>query len=182
MTVEAKPGRYKARIVAYGAKLTQKGEPAVVVRFAFQDATGANCEMNWQGSLAQGNDPEKSPRKYTVENLRTLGFDIHENRSLAPIADGAASGVLDMENEVYVTVEMDTYNGKTFPKIRFINPIGFVGMIDKKTFIAKTAGMNLEADLALYRQQSPKPVAAAAKPAARQPDFSGVPVPDDIPF
>lgn len=176
-----KAGRYKGKLVDYGAKETAKGDPAIVMRFEFADAEGVTHYAGWQGSLAAGTDPaKKSPRKITFETLEVVGFDFTKNRTLAPVADGLASGCLNTTDEYLLTVELDTYEGKTFPRVRYVNPIGgFKGAIGKEVFAQKMQGLALDADLAQFRSERARAGAAATQP---KPAAQNTPSIDDIPF
>src|SRR5689334_218701 len=99
-----KPGRYKGKVVDFGAKTTQAGQPSIVVRLAFHDETNKEHFVVWQGGLGQGNDPSKKrPLDITLETLEVCGFDFHKNRDLSPLADGPDGGALDTQREVMIT-------------------------------------------------------------------------------
>lgn len=177
------PGRYRGKLIEYGAKTTMKGEPAIALRFAFEDENKHRHEVIWQGSLSQGTDPSKKrPIEITLETLGVCGFDFHKHKTLEVIADGTEGGALDCERELMITVEHETWDGKPFAKARFVNPVGgFKGGIDRREFVVKCAGLNLEAEILSYRQKAPKPTAAPM--AARTSDpRADVPSLADIPF
>lgn len=111
-----KPGRYpNAKVCAYGMRKTMSGEPSPVIAFLVQDESGMDHKVFWQGYLTSA-----KAQQVTVKALATCGMrspeDIHR------FAEGLSSGVLDLDREVNITVELETKGDKTYPRVTWINP------------------------------------------------------------
>lgn len=102
----------------------------------------------WTGSL-EGSDKAK---EITAKALRAMGFTSNNPEDL--LLDNA----LDTQKEVNVTLEYEMYEGKTYPKIKWVNEVsdGMQGMefesasrrlksIDLKAFLMAQPSGNNEA-------------------------------------
>lgn len=172
------PGKYTAKVADHEMQMKEGGNaPSVGVRFQLIEE-GRSEEMKnsrtitWYGSFSGG------ARPITVENLVRLGFTGKdgtelarfqgEGKDLKPIA-------LDTESVFELVIEDDTYNGKTRPRVKFINVPGHssfqrMDQVEAKTVIG---GLNLAGDFAEARSGAGKPKAKAApatKPAAAPSD------------
>lgn len=140
MSAEIIPGKYKAKISDYGISENKSGMPIVNVRFQFGDHS-----LNWIGSLNEG-----KARQITVENLMKMG--LVDGDKMADMADGPSSGVLNMDKELEIDVQPDTYEGKTTMRIKWINEMGFRNSMTKEDFKAKLAAMNMKGSFALAKE------------------------------
>lgn len=134
---DVQAGKYTAKILDYGIGITKAGDPTVVVRFGF----GQGQSLIWNGSLKEGKAQE-----ITIKALLTLGLSNEDN--LEALADGIDSNLLDINREVEIDVQPDTYEGKTRMRIAWINPLGgstFRNAMSKNEFKIKLGGMNLKA-------------------------------------
>ena len=104
------PGTYKAKIQDYGLVQNQKGQPQVKVFFKFNE-TGET--FSWFGNLSTPVGQE-----ITTKTLITLGAT---PANIDKIENGLASNVLDTQKEFELVVENNEYNGKTSPRIKYIN-------------------------------------------------------------
>lgn len=157
MSTDLVPGKYKAKIVDYGISESKAGLPIVNVRFGFGDHT-----LNWIGSLNEG-----KARQITVENLMKMGMT--DADSMADMADGPSSGVLNTEKELEIDVQTETYDGKTTLRIKWINELGFRNSMTKDTFKAKLAAMNMKGTFALVKENNKaKGVSSQAKKTDQQ--------------
>lgn len=150
------PGMYNAKILNYGVKQTKSGDAAPTIKFA----VGSN-PVFWQGSWKEG-----KPREISLEALITCGFKKESVRDLYKFADGLDSGLLDISKEVNVTVEHETFDGKTYPRVSWINQAGAAGKfknaIDSGTTKMLIKGMGIEADMMAMYQSIAEPVKAVA--------------------
>ena len=139
------PGKYKARVLNYSVTLSKTGNPQVAI--AFNVYTTEDCslgvEMNWWGSLHAG------AKKFTLEALEVLGLRSPNHLALLP--KGKSGGALDTNRLVQVTV--DIREGKKFPEIRYINPIGFKEAIDETEFEKFLATSGLKAEFVQLAQE-----------------------------
>lgn len=110
---EARPGQYEARLVDYGIGVTKKaGNPQVLLRLAWDDQDGDQHIRTYYAQLTDG-----TPRNITMGVLKSLGFDV-ERHTLEALVDGPASGVLDMERKVQISVKTTIgQDGKTYLNI-----------------------------------------------------------------
>lgn len=139
--------KYTARIKDYGIGTTKAGDPKAMVMFTFKDENGTSVDMTWSGSLREGR-----AREITIDALLVCGL---KGNDLSKLAQGAESGVLDLNRDLSITVEEEEYNGKTYKKIKWINAPGGAGFrdIDPST-VKKLTGMNLSGDVEARRKQS----------------------------
>lgn len=161
------PGTYTAQVVstALGESKSSRS-PQVVVEFEDQ-ATGdrivayLSCKDNaWQ---------------YTEQALRTMGWDAAArgyqfeelNEEPSPIAGST----------VDIVVEMETYNGRTDPRVRWINEVGSApGMRRMESSEAATFAERLRKQLGVSTP------AGARRLPRQQPQRSQQDADDNIPF
>lgn len=100
-------GKYRA--VATSAILTEtkNGKEHVAIDLRITQGQSAGECLSWQGWLG-----ERSVAR-TMESLRACGW---LGQNLAEI------DIEELCNEVSITVEHEEYNGKTYAKVRWINP------------------------------------------------------------
>lgn len=141
---EIQPGKYVAKIVDYGIGTTKAGDPTIVVRFGW-----GTSSLIWNGSLKEGKAQE-----ITIKALLRMGLS--DDDKIENLADGIDSKLLDMDRELEIDVQMDTYEGKTRPKIAWINEVGggkFKHAMNKEEFKAKLGGMNIKSNLKAIRHE-----------------------------
>lgn len=162
-------GRHGVKVVNHVLGRSGTGTPHVAV--LFED--GAGDRITWYGYLSD------AALERTVASLQILGWDPKEHGGDVKALNG--TGIL-AEAEADIVVEMETYEGETRPKVKWVNePGGGLG-----------AGMDaVEADAfsASLRQKvlsaaKPKPngqrgPARASAPAA---SASGPGLDDDLPW
>jgi hypothetical protein len=114
------PGYYDARLVDYGLTKSKAGLPMAFLKFEFTDDHGGLQSLSYFGSFKEGKAAE-----ITCEALAVCGWTTNNP---ADLAKGIESGVLKKGAVVSITVEMNTWEGKTSPRIKYINPIGSGGV------------------------------------------------------
>lgn len=148
------PGTYTAKIVDYGVKLTEKGQPNVTVKFSFNETN----TLIWSGGFYN--------ERATEITLKALGVCGLATTDIAQLADGPASGMLDTDKEVEIAIDHEEYNGRTYAKIKWINEVGGGGIKNRLTkgeAAQAFVGLNLQADIArLGIIKERKPAAPAA--------------------
>lgn len=151
MNAELKPGVYQAFVSDYGVSNAKSGAPVVHVKF-----TTGNSTITWNGSLAEGKAQE-----ITLKSLLVLGLQSVDR--LHELADGRLSALLDETKPVQIDVQPETYDGKTYLRVKWINEVGFKNAIGKDDFKSKLASLNVRATFAQVKQEAGKPKAAAPK-------------------
>ncbi len=142
--IDVQPGKYIAKIIDYGIGTTKAGDPTVVVKFGW-----GTYSMIWNGSLKPGKAQE-----ITIKALLRMG--LKDDDKLENLADGTDSGLLDLEKDVELDVQMDTYDGKTRPKIAWINEVGggkFKNAMAKDEFKTKLGGLDIRNNLKAIRHE-----------------------------
>lgn len=142
------PGTYTARVVDWGLSKDRNGNGLVVLTFAFKDGMGNELRWNWQGSLAS----EKS-QEIATESLLKAGFIGNE---ITVLADPNAKPFNDVDCEI--KIELETYEGKETPRIKYINIPGESGggirnALDKAEAQQVVAGLNLNGMFAKKRSE-----------------------------
>lgn len=164
-------GKYLGKVLDYGIGKTKDGEPNIMLMFGFKDSSGVDQDLIWRGSLKEG-----KAREITIDALLILGL---VGNDLSLLAHGNGSGVLNQEKEVQLVVEHETYNGKTFAKVRYINEVGggaFKEKMGKDEAITKLGGLNLGGDVFArreakgYKDKAPAPLPAVGEQATLSPD------------
>ena len=147
------PGTYRARAIDWGLGTTaSKSTPYTWVKLAV-----GNEEIDWQGWLS-----DRSVER-TFEALRKLGWT------------GDDVAVIDaLPTEVEIVIEHEEYQGRQFPRVRWINRIG------ERTRPAMTMqdARALADSLRARARAVPVEAQPAPVPAAQPPPISD----DDIPF
>lgn len=161
MSTDIKPGKYHAVVLDYGVSTSKAGLPVVNVKFGFGEHT-----LMWSGSLKDGKAMEM-----TVKTLITLGLSSVDR--MHELTDGAKSGLLDTAKEFEIDVQTETYEGKTFLKIKWVNDIGFRNLMTKEAFKAALATMNIRGSFMLAKEN------LAMRGSARKSDAQAI---DEIPF
>lgn len=165
------PGIYRSKIINCGMKKAKTGSDMVFVTFETTDENGEFKEISWFGSLSGGATP------ITLDNLLDLGF----NNDWDNLTSGAEITCLNREKEWDIVVENETYNGKTFTKVKYINdpdkPRGMERM-ESSEAVSTVKSMNLKA-LTIQRQKE----RSAGKPKIQAKATAQTkPAEDDIAF
>lgn len=111
--MEIKAGTYKAKINTYGMSVTKNDDMQIAILFDF-DQDGETKQLSWFGTLKEGKGIE-----ITMKSLKIMGYD--GNPQWYVLGKGPASQMLDMDKEYFIKVELETYENKTIPKIKWIN-------------------------------------------------------------
>lgn len=146
--MEILPGKFHAKAVDYGISSSKSGAPLVNVRFAWTE-NGEEKSYNWMGSLNEGKAQE-----FTMKTLIALGLKSTEK--IVELCDGPSSGALDLAKMVEITIELETYEGKTAPRIRWVNEIGFRNAMTKEDFKAKIQQLGVKGTFTQIFSNQPK--------------------------
>jgi len=153
MSMSLEPGTYTARCIDAQLGETKKGTPQIVLEF---EVVGDNA---WAGSrITAYCFLTEAAMDRSLESLRYCGW------RGADLSD--LSGVMD--NDVELVVKDETYEGKTFPRVQWINrPGGKSGGARAPLAADKAAAVNqrIRARLAVVDQKI-----KAQKPAAGGPN------------
>jgi hypothetical protein len=159
--MELANGIYRARVTQWALGKTDKGNEQVVMEFDFLDDGFVGTRMSWYGYFTEKGLP------ITLKALRTCGW---HGSDLADL-----SGV--EINEVSLTVENETYEGKTRPKIKWVNAVGGFNLkAPLAADEAKAFGARMKGAVLAFDKSEGKP---APKPNAKP---KGTSITDDIPF
>lgn len=102
-------GTYRARAKEWIlTEIGEKNTPAVSIEFGFSDPSLGNATIAWDGWLT-----EKAADR-TIESLRYCGW---EGLDLTELQG------LD-RNEVDLVIEAEEYEGRTYPKVKWVNRAG----------------------------------------------------------
>jgi hypothetical protein len=140
-------GKYQAKILDYGIGLTEAGNPQIMIILGFDD--GQPRELTWYGSLKEG-----KAREITIKALLACGL---KGNDIDGIADGIGGGPLDADTPVSITVEYETnQNGKSFPRVRWINRSGSAlkNKMTKEEAKIKLGCLNLKGEVIAARQET----------------------------
>ncbi len=114
---------------AKGARFieSKRGTMGIEVAFEFIEPSTDSVErLNWTGWLTTGDAEKQGAMEKTMETLvDVLGFNGDDSCN----ADGtlANPNALDYARQVRLVVDLETYNNKTYPKIKWVNSLGGSG-------------------------------------------------------
>lgn len=140
-----------AKVVDYGIVMTKDGT-APMVKIQFKE-TETGKDRYWTGSLKEGRAQE-----ITVDALLVCDLKSDEIEKLAL---GTASGLLNTDKEVQLTIENEEYEGKTYEKVKWVNEVGgggFAKRISESDAVARIAACNVGFTLKAKRQEKGQPV------------------------
>ena len=137
-------GKYHAKAVDYGISTSKAGLPLVNVKFAVGEDT-----IIWTGSFNEGKAQE-----FTMKTLILLG--LRSTDKIAELVDGVSSGVLDLNKTVEIDVAMEEYEGKLYPKVKWVNDIGFRNAMSKEDFKAKIQQLGVKGTFTQMFTNQPK--------------------------
>jgi hypothetical protein len=167
-----KPGFYAGRIMDYGVKKTEKGDPAPTIAFEVLDAQGNRYKVFWQGSW------NGRAMDLTMEALMVCG--LRQASKLMHLAEGKESGLLDMSSSYDLDISIEISNtdpSKKWNRVNWINASGaskFKNAITVQEFAPLLNERNLAAEFARvakekgYESQS---FSRAVQPAVDQIPF-----------
>ena len=121
-----KAGKYKTKAVDYGVTQTKNGDPMLVVKFEVDGQS-----LFWRGMFGEKSLP------ITEKALAALGF---ESDRFDVLADGTDSGALNLNLEVVIEVDLETYNGESRPVVKWVNEPGAGGI---RNGISRVEAVNL---------------------------------------
>lgn len=159
-------GRKTAKpVAARFMKSPKTGTVGMEIKFEFLESTGAYESLNWVGWLT---DKAMESTMDTLVNV--LGFNGNDECDAEGIL--VDKGALNWDQEVSIVVELENYNGKQYPKIKWVNklnqsPFGTCakdevkGALDKLGFKAKF--------LAVKQQSGGEAIPAPAIPESEIP-------------
>lgn len=121
-----KDGKYIAKIVSYGLQEGKEGgkSDAIIVRFETKpDEKGEVYNQTWYGYLT-----EKAFERTLATLMGPLGMiatpDQVETCLERISSEGLASNMLNTEKDIELVIENEEYNGKTRPRVKWINEPG----------------------------------------------------------
>jgi hypothetical protein len=136
-------GTYQGTVVDYGINETKKGMPQIFIQF---NLTELNKKLTWFGSVANDKAIE-----ITGQALIRCGF---KKTDFAVLANGKASGELDMGKSLNLVVEHNTWEGKTSAKIAWVNELGGPqNKLDQAGAVQKLAGLNISGKMIQLQQE-----------------------------
>jgi hypothetical protein len=138
-------GKYLATIKAYGVSETQSGKPRVEIQFGFKDQAGLEQTLYWYGYVTE------KALAITARALVNCGLTGTDYDALSK---GAESGMLNMEKPVEIDVQHETFEGKTHPKIAWVNRPRGAQFMDPKMGATKLKGINFGAAVAAARAET----------------------------
>jgi hypothetical protein len=161
-------GRHAVKVVNHQLGKSSTGTAHVAV--LFEDPEGGR--ITWYGYLTD------AALERTIASLRILGWDPtkHDGR-----IDSLHNSGLLVDAEAEVVVEMETYNGETRPKVKWVNEVG--GGMGEGMPAEEALSFASSLRQKILSAQPPKPNSRpgpARQPAGVGADTDGVD--DDLPF
>lgn len=174
MAKELHPGHYIGRILNYGLREGKQFTVTAVIEFEFKDTEGDSHRCAWYGSFSG------EAKKHTLKALLVTGLQ----KSVSDLALGPQGGALNTQKEYSIEVKAEVYNGKTYYKIAWINPVGLTGLLSRADAIVRMQGLNLDGEIAMLRSQmgTPQPSQPAPRPEPAQQQVENIRSFDEIPF
>src|SRR4051812_5203366 len=161
--------------VARGAVLTEsanKKTPQIVVNFEITTAEYAGNRIDWFGFLT-----DKTTER-TIESLRYAGW---RGSDLSDLSDLSR----DDTPVVEVVIEHEEYEGKSRPKVQWVNRMGGRGGAGLPAAEAKKLAAKMRKAVAAVDQKLKSQgfsLAPSRAPRAPEPDLKATGSDDDIPF
>lgn len=162
------PGRHIVEVAAH--QLGESGTGTAHIAVLFESPEGAR--ITWYGYLSD------AALERTIASLRILGFDPAEHNGMLDALHGTK---LLVSRKAEIVVELETYNGETRPKVKWVNDVG--GGMGKGMEADKAKSFAASLRQKILSAQPPKP---SAKPGpARAPaavPAGAIDPDDDLPF
>jgi hypothetical protein len=143
MAKELHPGHYVGKIINYGLREGKQFTVTAVIEMEFKDTEGDLHRCNWYGSFSG------DAKKHTFKALLVCGLQ----KGVTDLALGPAGGCLNTEKEYSIEVKAEAYQGKTYYKIAWINPLGLTGLLSRADAMVRLQGLNLDGEIAMMRAQ-----------------------------
>jgi hypothetical protein len=143
--MEISKGTYIGTLVDYGyGTFGTKNTPAIKAVFEIEEH-GQKKRITWTGWLTQ------KAAENTFDTLFVLGWNL---KDAAELFRGQAGGALEIGKQVKLKIEEETHDGKTFPTVRWINPISGEKFkaLDPAEAHAVVKSLGLEAELLKARE------------------------------
>ena len=167
MNMGTQLGSFRARAIEGSMAYSSNGNEQVGILFEILEGPYAGKSYQWNGYFSDG------AKQIAFDALFSLGWDGQDFVSFTGITT----------NEVPVTLEEDTYEGKTRIRIGWVNRQGGLALKNRMTpSQAEEMRSKFAADIAAAAKRAGRPPIAAAKPPVangRQPVAAQA---DDIPF
>jgi hypothetical protein len=167
-------GKYVGRAHGYKFGTSEKGTEFIAVEFSIEEGEHAGARLSWRGFFTD------ATQQRTIESLRYCGW--------------AGDNITDLEglgkNLVQLVIEPEEYNGKTYPRIQWVNRLGNLAVKNemdagaRASFAARMKGHVLGVDKSLANGTAAPARSSgngAAPPPSHQSDDPGF-GDDDIPF
>ena len=168
-------GTFKAKLEAVGIKAISTGSTVIVAQCRCFDGDKSFVRTK-DLFLTDGAKP------YTFDALNTMGY-LFLDDDMCDVDDLSAYD-RSVEFEVVVESEFNEKDGKSYEKIKFVNPLGgreIKGTIAKEEKVSHMKGLNLAGDVMglrdKYGKKGAKKTEQTTKPA-EAPEFTA----DDLPF
>lgn len=130
-------GNHLGKIFDYCMQATKDFEPRLVIQFELE----SGHYVLWGGTFKN----EKA-REIAFRTLKTLNF----HGRIEDLANGKESGCLDTDKQVQLVVEFEEYNGKSYPKVQWVNEVGggaLQNRLDRNETAKLCAHLNLNGEL-----------------------------------
>lgn len=142
------PGRKKAKAKSARIVESKTGKLAFEIAFEFiEESTGGIEFLTWQGWITP--NAIENTMKTMVEVLQFNGND--QINSDGTLRDHNA---INFDKEVALTVEDETYEGKTRPKIKWVNNIGGYAACEQNSLKDKLNAVGFTAVYLAAKQKS----------------------------
>lgn len=163
-------GSFMARALEGAAGYTSNGTKQVAILFEILEGPYAGKSFQWNGYFTD------NAKQATFDALFSLGWDGRDFVAFTGITT----------NEVPVTLEEDTYEGKTRIRVGWVNRQGGIAVKNRMSPAqAEELRAEFAADIAAAAKRAGRPPIAAAKPPVANGRPAARPVAaqaDDIPF
>ena len=146
----------------------EKGTPYFCITFILENGENAN----WMVYLSSEFKSDEH-RKAAENNMKTLALLGYKGSRVSDMAEGSIDELFDeIEDPISLVIELETYEGKERPKVKFVN-VGSGGFvkIDKKAAVVATKSMAYDGFLSKSKKENPVKI----KPKSE-------PVSDEVPF
>lgn len=171
MAKELHPGHYIGKILNYGLREGKQFTVTAVIEMEFKDSENDLHRCNWYGSFTG------DAKKHTLKALLICGLQ----RPVAELAMGPSGNALNTEKEYSIEVKAEVYQGKTYYKIAWINPVGLTGLLSRADAMVRLQGLNLDGEIAMMRSQMGAQAPKQEQPKPQQAEPPQVPF-EEIPF
>lgn len=148
-------GVYRGRAVGAALGETAKGAEQVAVAFVLLDFD--STRMTYFGTFGE------NAFVHTMKALRTAGWQGDDLADLASLSR-------DDTPEVDLVIENETYEGKTAPKIRWVNPRGIAMRAPLTADKAKLFAARMRGQVLAFNQANPTKPATNGRAAPRAPE------------